>query len=138
MYICIYIYIYVYMYIYVFTHMLIIIFDYILILIKSAEEGTSRMAWIECDDIVESYPALGELVQQLHALPYEINAKSNCALRLLQPALGCTMIVHFSAGNFIYIHIYMHIEVYFSSDYNIFICINIYVYLIVHKYYNLH
>jgi hypothetical protein len=77
------------------------------------------MAWIECDDIVESYPALGELVQQLHALPYEINAKSNCALRLLQPALGCTMVVHFSAGILQYMCTYLYVCV----------CICVYIYV---------
>lgn len=40
---------------------------------KPPDTSKSRMAWIEEDAIVESYPALGELLQQLHALPYEIN-----------------------------------------------------------------
>jgi hypothetical protein len=42
---------------------------------RTADEGLSRMAWIEQDAIADSYPALGELLQQLHALPYEINGK---------------------------------------------------------------
>lgn len=40
---------------------------------KLPDASISRMAWIEEDAIAESYPALGELLQQLHALPYEIN-----------------------------------------------------------------
>lgn len=40
---------------------------------RHGEMTGSRMAWIEEDAIAESYPALGELLQQLHALPYEIN-----------------------------------------------------------------
>ena len=112
---------------------------------KPSDASISRMAWIEEDTVSESYPALGELLQQLHALPYEINgkpcramqyhvrwslhirsshhteflqpnvaatdlspfilsyptftAKSNCALLLLQPARGCTMMVHFAHGS---------------------------------------
>lgn len=44
---------------------------------ESKVPGTSvsRMAWIEEDAIAESYPALGELLQMLHALPYEINGE---------------------------------------------------------------
>ena len=41
--------------------------------IRPPDVSVSRMAWIEEDAIAESYPALGELLQQLHALPYEIN-----------------------------------------------------------------
>ena len=37
-----------------------------------------RMAWIEGDDVSYSYPALGELIQQLHALPFEINGTVLC------------------------------------------------------------
>lgn len=58
-----------------------------------------RMAWIESDDLTGSYPALAELIQQLHALPYEINAKSDCALRLLRPSRGCTMLAYFPEGS---------------------------------------
>ena len=42
---------------------------------KSHDANISRMAWIEEDTVSESYPALGELLQQLHALPYEINGE---------------------------------------------------------------
>lgn len=42
---------------------------------KVPDLNVSRMAWIEEDAISEQYPALGELLQQLHALPYEINGE---------------------------------------------------------------
>ena len=66
---------------------------------QQSRSSSARMAWVESDDLTGSYPALTELVQQLHALPYEINAKSDCALRLLRPSRGCTMLVYYPEGS---------------------------------------
>ena len=66
---------------------------------QQPRSSSARMAWVESDDLTGSYPALTELVQQLHALPYEINAKSDCALRLLRPSRGCTMLVYYPEGS---------------------------------------
>lgn len=36
------------------------------------------MAWLDMDaTLTERYPALAELVQQMHLLPYELNRKTN-------------------------------------------------------------
>jgi len=66
---------------------------------SESSPGPPRMAWIEGDDLTTPYPALADLVQQLHALPYEINAKSDCALRLLRPSRGCTMLAYYPEGS---------------------------------------
>jgi len=55
----------------------------------------SRVAWIEADAVEVYYPVLSEVIKQLHALPYEINAKSNNSLSLMQPTKGCTMLSYF-------------------------------------------
>lgn len=58
----------------------------------------SRVAWIEPDAVEVYYPVLSEVIKQLHALPYEINAKSNSLLSLMQPTKGCTMLSYFPKG----------------------------------------
>lgn len=46
----------------------------------------TKIAWVFNEHV--KYPALSEVMRKLHALPYEINKKSNTALKLLQPAKG--------------------------------------------------
>jgi hypothetical protein len=58
----------------------------------------SKVAWIESDIVEVYYPVLSEAIKQLHSLPYEINAKSNTALSLMQPSKGCTMLSYFPVG----------------------------------------
>jgi hypothetical protein len=38
-----------------------------------SKKTVPTMAWIEIDCVEENYPALAQAIQQLHALPYEIN-----------------------------------------------------------------
>ena len=58
----------------------------------------SKVAWIEPDNVEVYYPVLSETIKQLHSLPYEINAKSNSKLSLMQPTKGCTMLSYFPVG----------------------------------------
>lgn len=58
------------------------------------EGAASRvlMRWLELDDIRDEYPALGELLQNMHALRYELNAKcDSCRLAVDSP--GHTLLV---------------------------------------------
>lgn len=62
----------------------------------------SRMCWIDRSTFLSvSYPAIFELVEQMHALPFEINAKwgADVKLKLLEPTRGCTMLVYYPRGS---------------------------------------
>ncbi len=75
-----------------------------------------EIAWIEPDERLGSaYPALLELVKQLHTLPFELNGgavalglmsclimltdKARAGSAFLQPSKGCTMLVRYPAGS---------------------------------------
>jgi len=59
-----------------------------------------RMAWVELGEgtMRELYPALAEAISKLHSLPFELNAKLDCRLQLLEPAPGCTLLFHYPDG----------------------------------------
>lgn len=78
-----------------------------------------RMCWLENDEsIQERYPAISELVDQLHALPFELNGKfavlllcpllffiliytakcTTAGFQLLEASSGTTMFVYYPAG----------------------------------------
>eukprot|EP01038_Epipyxis_sp_PR26KG_P008694 gene8694-11747_t len=62
----------------------------------------SKMCWIEPTvELAELYPALNEVITQMHALPYEINNKwdGNTKLKLFEPNKGCTMLLHYIEGS---------------------------------------
>lgn len=58
----------------------------------------ARIAWLEAKDIQSLYPALAEAIHNLHSLPFELNAKSNSAMSLLEPGHGLTMLAHIPVG----------------------------------------
>mmetsp|Transcript_9508 Transcript_9508/g.14313 ORF Transcript_9508/g.14313 Transcript_9508/m.14313 type:complete len:551 (+) Transcript_9508:80-1732(+) len=58
----------------------------------------ARIAWVEGRDIETAYPALAEAIHNLHALTYEINAKSESCMKLLEPSRGFTMLSHIPVG----------------------------------------
>jgi len=64
------------------------------------EHSAARMAWVHPDEALkERYPALAELLQQLHQLPFELNHRAPAApLELLEPAPGCTLLLRFPRG----------------------------------------
>lgn len=51
------------------------------------EREHGEMAWIEADQLEYGYPALHELVANLHALAFELNLKEP-GLRLSRPFQG--------------------------------------------------
>jgi hypothetical protein len=63
-----------------------------------AGKDKARIAWLEAKDIQSMYPALAEAIHNLHSLPFEINAKSNSAMSLLEPGHGLTMLAHIPVG----------------------------------------
>eukprot|EP01034_Spumella_vulgaris_P024457 gene24457-30808_t len=68
--------------------------------VRDASLVSARMCWIESgEQLAKSYPAISELVDQMHALPYELNAKLlDRFMPLLEPSRGCTMLVHYPRG----------------------------------------
>lgn len=62
-----------------------------------AAETDGMIAWIEVDQCTEEYPALAELLQQLHALPHELNRKGG--LRLSAASRGTTMLTLLAGGD---------------------------------------
>lgn len=55
--------------------------------VGGVEREHGEMAWIEPDQIESNYPALHELLVDLHALPFELNLKQP-GLRLSSPIRG--------------------------------------------------
>lgn len=61
------------------------------------EREHGEMAWIEADRLEYGYPALHELVVNLHALTFELNRKEP-GLRLRQPFQGEAVVCGRQAG----------------------------------------
>ena len=62
----------------------------------------TKMAYIDLNNgtLEEFYPALAEAVSQLQSLPYELNAKLDSKLKLLEPTKGCTVVLWYPRGSF--------------------------------------
>lgn len=69
--------------------------------VKVEEVPHQRIAWLEHDDdLKENYPALYELVDNLHGLAYELNAKNVLSdVTLLEPGKGCTLLTVHPVGS---------------------------------------
>lgn len=69
--------------------------------VKVEEVAHQRIAWLEHDDdLKENYPALYELVDNLHGLAYELNAKNVLSdVTLLEPGKGCTLLTVHPVGS---------------------------------------
>eukprot|EP00936_MAST-01D_sp_MAST-1D-sp1_P001724 g1724.t1 len=61
---------------------------------RSARAG--RVAWLEQTQCSDEYPALYELLQQLHALPFELNKKAGLELKAVCP--GSTLLTALARG----------------------------------------
>ncbi|CAM9957946.1 unnamed protein product, partial [Choristocarpus tenellus] len=55
-----------------------------------------EVAWVEPGELEEAYPAMFELVTNLHALPFELNCKAG--LRLSRPFRASTMVLRLRDG----------------------------------------
>ena len=55
-----------------------------------------RVAWLEQTQCSDEYPALCELLQQLHALPFELNKKAGLELKAVCP--GSTLLTSLARG----------------------------------------
>lgn len=64
-------------------------------------EVPARMAYIDLKtgSLEEYYPALAEALMRIQALPYELNAKLDNQLQLLEPTKGCTLLLHYPRGS---------------------------------------
>eukprot|EP01033_Poteriospumella_lacustris_P008591 gene8592-6183_t len=69
--------------------------------VKVEEVAHQRIAWLEHDDdLRDTYPALYELVDNLHGLAYELNAKNVLSdVTLLEPGKGCTLLTVHPVGS---------------------------------------
>ena len=53
------------------------------------EVAGPAVAWIEMDEVATEYPALTDLLERLHALPFELNRRAN--LKLTEPVTRSTL-----------------------------------------------
>ncbi|KAJ1424054.1 hypothetical protein B484DRAFT_451671 [Ochromonadaceae sp. CCMP2298] len=70
--------------------------------VGAASSSSARMCWIEPSaQLSDQYAAIAELIEKMHALPFELNRKWDgvSQLKLLEPAKGCTMLLHYPAGS---------------------------------------
>ncbi|GLE05604.1 hypothetical protein PINS_up014636 [Pythium insidiosum] len=58
-----------------------------------------RMRFIERSDCEKEFPALAELLERLHALPYELNAKASDRVTLCAQFAHCTALQQLSRGD---------------------------------------
>ncbi|KAI9911464.1 hypothetical protein PsorP6_009734 [Peronosclerospora sorghi] len=58
----------------------------------------AKMRFVERQDCTEAYPALSELIEKLHALPYEMNRKRPEHAKLCAPFVHCTAVHQLPAG----------------------------------------
>jgi hypothetical protein len=68
----------------------------------SSSSSHARMCWIEPSAaLADQYAAIAELIEKMHALPFELNRKWDgvSTLKLLEPAKGCTMLLYYPAGS---------------------------------------
>jgi hypothetical protein len=63
----------------------------------AAGAGDAAFTWLNDDECEEAYPALGELLQRLCALPYELNRRVPGAL-LLAPRPGAALLRRYAAA----------------------------------------
>lgn len=64
----------------------------------AADDAARRgaIAWLEPRDCVQQLPAVQEVLERLHALPFELNRKASLGLQ--SPFVGATMASHYVAG----------------------------------------
>ncbi|KAF1322511.1 hypothetical protein FI667_g11162, partial [Globisporangium splendens] len=60
--------------------------------------GYGRMRFVEPSECEQEYPAVAELLEKLHALPYEINRKRPTQAQLCAQFAHCTCITHLRKG----------------------------------------
>lgn len=68
--------------------------------VKKSAHPTGKLLFIESSDCASEYPALAELVEKLHALPYEMNKKRPALARLCAQFAHCTALHQLGPGEF--------------------------------------